>query len=97
MWLAGEQIPFRARVLRVADCLDAMTSDRPYRKALPIKLAEAEIFRGADTQFDPAVVALVPKLNLSEYLNELRRNKTPYVPDNIYEPIESLASELVGT
>ena len=95
--LEGEQIPFRARVLCVADCLDAMTSDRPYRKALPIKLAEAEIFRGADTQFDPAVVKLVPKLNLCEYLNELRKNKTPYVPDNIYEPIESPANEMVGT
>ena len=95
--LAGEQIPFRARVLCVADCLDAMTSDRPYRKALPIKLAEAEIFRGADTQFDPGVVELVPKLNLSEYLSELKKNKTPYVPDNIYEPIESLAGEMVET
>lgn len=92
--LAGDQIPFRARVLCVADSLDAMTSDRPYRKALPLRLAEAELFRGAGTQFDPALVAAIPGLNLSEYLVELRKSKTSYVPDNIYEPIHSLAGEL---
>ena len=95
--LTGEQIPFRARVLCVADCLDAMTSDRPYRRALPVKLAEAEVFRCAGTQFDPALVELIPRLNLSEYLAELKTNGTSYVPDNIYEPINSLDVELIGT
>ena len=41
--LAGEEIPLAARILSVADALDAMTSDRPYRKALPLEVALAEI------------------------------------------------------
>ena len=40
----------------MADTLDAMTSDRPYRKALPYEVARAEIEKNAGTQFDPAVV-----------------------------------------
>ena len=41
--LAGEEIPLAARILTVADALDAMTSDRPYRKALPLEVALEEI------------------------------------------------------
>ena len=55
--LAGEQIPLAARVLTVADALDAMVSDRPYRKALPIDVALEELRAKAGSQFCPAVVA----------------------------------------
>lgn len=55
--LAGERIPLAARVLAVADTLDAMTSARAYRDALPWDAAVTEIRRCAGTQFDPAVVA----------------------------------------
>lgn len=54
--LAGEQIPFGARVLGVADAFDAMTSDRPYRRAKSIERALAEIEKGRGAQFDPAIV-----------------------------------------
>ncbi|HEY6443130.1 MAG TPA: HD domain-containing phosphohydrolase [Candidatus Acidoferrales bacterium] len=54
--LKGEQIPLGARIFAVADTLDAMISDRPYRKALPISAARAEIQRFSGTQFDPQVV-----------------------------------------
>jgi HD-GYP domain-containing protein (c-di-GMP phosphodiesterase class II) len=54
--LAGEQIPFGARVLAVADAFDAMTSDRPYRRALSVERALTEIEAGRGAQFDPAVV-----------------------------------------
>ena len=53
---AGEAIPPEARVLAVADAFDAMTSDRPYRPALPPERAVAELRRCAGTQFDPDVV-----------------------------------------
>ncbi|MFZ3199790.1 MAG: HD domain-containing phosphohydrolase [Candidatus Acidiferrales bacterium] len=54
--LKGEQIPLGARIFAVADTLDAMISDRPYRKALPISAARNEISRFSGTQFDPRVV-----------------------------------------
>jgi HD-GYP domain-containing protein (c-di-GMP phosphodiesterase class II) len=54
--LAGEQIPLVARVFAVADTFDAMTSDRPYRRALSIDEAREEIRRCAGQQFDPVVV-----------------------------------------
>jgi len=54
--LSGEQIPLGARIFAVADTLDAMISDRPYRKALPISAARDEIRRFAGRQFDPRVV-----------------------------------------
>ena len=51
--IAGEAIPYIARVLAVADTYDAMTSDRPYRKGLGIEIALAEIAKMAGKQFDP--------------------------------------------
>ena len=54
--IAGEDIPLGARIIAVADSYDAMTSDRPYRKALPHEVALIELQRGAGTQFDPSVV-----------------------------------------
>jgi len=54
--LKGEQIPLGARIFAVADTLDAMISDRPYRKALPISAAREEIRRYSGRQFDPRVV-----------------------------------------
>ena len=54
--LAGENIPLGARIFAVADSFDAMTSDRPYRRALPIAEACAEIARCRGSQFDPTVV-----------------------------------------
>ncbi len=54
--LAKEEIPLGARIVAVIDAYDAMTSDRPYRKALPIKTAVKELKEGAGTQFDPKIV-----------------------------------------
>ena len=55
--LAGERIPLAARIFAVADALDAITSDRPYRRGGSWDAASTEIERGAGAQFDPAVVA----------------------------------------
>jgi len=54
--LMGNEIPIGSRVFAIADTLDAMTSDRPYRRALPISAARAEVEREAGRQFDPEVV-----------------------------------------
>jgi len=53
---AGEDIPLASRILLVCDAFDAMTTDRPYRKALPTDTALAELSANAGTQFDPRVV-----------------------------------------
>jgi HD-GYP domain-containing protein (c-di-GMP phosphodiesterase class II) len=52
---SGEEIPLEARILAVADCFDAMTSDRPYRAALPAEQALEEVDQCAGSQFDPDV------------------------------------------
>jgi len=52
---AGEAVPIGARLLAVVDAFDAMTSTRPYRRALPVERALAEIERCAGSQFDPTL------------------------------------------
>ena len=54
--LKGDEIPLGARIFAIADTLDAMTSDRPYRKGLPFGQAITEIERCQGSQFDPAIV-----------------------------------------
>jgi putative nucleotidyltransferase with HDIG domain len=60
--LAGERIPLAARILTVADALDAMTSDRPYRNALPLEVALSEIRAKSGTQFCPVVVEALERV-----------------------------------
>lgn len=55
--LCGEAILFGARLFVVIDALDAMTSDRSYRRGLPFNTAREEILRSAGTQFDPIAIA----------------------------------------
>lgn len=56
--MGGDEIPLAARIFAVVDSFDAMTSDRPYRGALPLDRAMEELVRGKDTQFDPEVVEM---------------------------------------
>lgn len=69
--LRGEQIPIGARIFAIADTLDAITSDRPYRRAQSFDRAREEILRCSGTQFDPAVVEVFLKIP-NELWQELR-------------------------
>ena len=60
--LAGEQIPLLGRIMAVADAFSAMTSHRPYRRAMTEKQALAEVLSGLGTQFDPEIGALFVRL-----------------------------------
>ena len=60
--IKGDEIPLGARILAVADSYDAMTSDRPYRKAMSEKKAISELEKFSGSQFDPAVVDVFIKL-----------------------------------
>jgi putative nucleotidyltransferase with HDIG domain len=54
--LAGDEIPFLARIIAVADAYNAMTSDRPYRDAMPTRVARHRLAQAVETQFDTSVV-----------------------------------------
>lgn len=71
--LKGEEIPLGARIFSIADAVDAMISDRPYRRALPIAHARDEVKRCSGTQFDPQVVEVFMAIPDTHWV-ELRRN-----------------------
>jgi putative nucleotidyltransferase with HDIG domain len=71
--LRGEQIPLGARIIFIAEALDAMLSDRPYRRALPMSHAREEIRRCAGTQFDPKIVEVFLSIPESHWI-ELRES-----------------------
>jgi HD-GYP domain-containing protein (c-di-GMP phosphodiesterase class II) len=61
--LAGEDIPRWARIFAVVDAVDAITSDRPYRAGMPLRVALEEIEKGAGAQFEPACVEAFLRLD----------------------------------
>ncbi len=60
--LRGEQIPLPSRIILVADTVEAMTSDRPYRKALTLEQAIRELHKYSGSQFDPVCVDAMSRL-----------------------------------
>jgi HD-GYP domain-containing protein (c-di-GMP phosphodiesterase class II) len=57
--LATKNIPLAARIILIADTIDAMTTDRPYRKRLPLDVVIAELQKCKGTQFDPDLIDVV--------------------------------------
>jgi putative nucleotidyltransferase with HDIG domain len=106
--LGGNEIPLGARIFAVADTLDAMTSDRSYRRALPFSVARAEIARESGRQFDPEVVKVF--LSFPEQVwKDIRRqvaglralpatspSETPVMRANSEEPEAPLDSALAA-
>ena len=74
--LKGEEIPLAARVFAVADSFDALTSDRPYRRAWTEEAALACIREGSGTHFDPAVVAAFSSLRSARRVPEGSQART---------------------
>lgn len=64
--LKGKEIPFKARIISIADTWDAMLSDRPYRRALTAEEAKNELKKHSGIQFDPEIVAAFIKVLESE-------------------------------
>ncbi|MGQ0814503.1 MAG: HD-GYP domain-containing protein [Gemmatimonadota bacterium] len=64
--LVGDAIPLPARIIQLCDSIDAMLSDRPYRKALTVEYVRGELIRCAGTQFDPRIVEIILKRNTLE-------------------------------
>jgi putative nucleotidyltransferase with HDIG domain len=79
--LKGEEIPLGSRIFAVADTLDAITSDRPYRPAQTLQAAKEEIERWKDRQFDPEVVKVFLEMP-DKIWEDLRReiDAQPYPP-----------------
>jgi HD-GYP domain-containing protein (c-di-GMP phosphodiesterase class II) len=70
--LTARDIPLMGRIICLADCFDAMTSNRTYRKALPVELALIEIRRCSGTQFDPVLAEVFLRIRADEFRALLR-------------------------
>lgn len=70
--LAGKAIPVAARIIMLSDSIDAMLSDRPYRRALSVEQARVELLRCSGTQFDPDIVEAILRANTLERADGLR-------------------------
>ena len=106
--LSGEAIPIGARILAVADCFDALTSDRPYRRALTKDQAIAVIVERRGTQYDPWVVdTFIAKCDLltntydnlagdaltSARVAEIREMIAPRLPAEVEIPVTDEADD----
>ncbi len=88
--LKGEKIPLESRILAIADAIDAMTSTRPYRKALSFEKAKEELLYNAGKQFDPKIISVI-----LPYIDELKSIKTQVdmrIEKFLPEEIEKLRS-----
>jgi putative nucleotidyltransferase with HDIG domain len=82
--LRADEIPLGARILAVADAVDAMTSDRPYRAARTFEYAKTEILKGSATHFDPEVVTAFIKSQraIEELLRVAAGDEMHHHPDS---------------
>jgi len=88
--LKGEEIPLGARIFAVADALDAITSDRPYRPAQPFETARREVIKWSGMQFDPEVADIFLSISEEVWI-ELRREidsqVAGFAPTHLVAPV----------
>jgi hypothetical protein len=89
--LPGQEILLGSRIFAVADIFDAMTSDRPYRRALPESVARDEILRESGGQFDPGVVPAFLSIPL-EHSAEICEEVEPMLASNPFAYFEHSSS-----
>jgi HD-GYP domain-containing protein (c-di-GMP phosphodiesterase class II) len=85
--LSGQNIPLMGRIICLADCFDAMTSTRTYRKAMPLEVALADIRRCSGTQFDPGLAEAFLSIPMEAMRDMLRQQE-------VANEIEQRAAEL---
>ncbi len=85
--LSGEEMTAEAKIIGLADSFDAMTSDRTYRKALPLNMVIDEIHKHAGTQFDQELVDELLSLDLEEFLKEIHEKSRHDIPVNLGEEL----------
>jgi putative nucleotidyltransferase with HDIG domain len=84
--IAGEDIPLGARIIMISDTTDAMTTDRPYRKRLPIEAVVQELQKYRGTQFDPRLVDMVVNsVTVRRVMAELQAGNTPASTAPVFE------------
>ncbi|MEA1995119.1 MAG: HD domain-containing protein [Campylobacterota bacterium] len=83
--LKGKEIPIGGRILAMADAFDAITTDRPYRKAMTLSEAEKELTRNAGIQFDPEIVKkILPHLkHIYELGKSVNVEKSGFFPEYV--------------
>jgi putative nucleotidyltransferase with HDIG domain len=90
--LRGRQIPLLSRIIAVADAYDAMTSDRPYRDAMPSRVARLRLAQAIDTQFDSTVVAAFEAV-----LGSSEATATPELMARVQEqPRQAIEAQALG-
>ena len=94
--LHGDEIPLLARIIAVADAYDAMTSQRPYRDAMPSRVARLRLAQAVESQFDTAVVAVFEAIlaGASEDYRTARGTEFEFAPRR--EPHVELSGVRVG-
>lgn len=81
--ISGQEIPLGARIITIADTIDAMTTNRPYRNALPLEVVLAELNKGRNTQFDSELVELtVNSVTVRRLISD-----PSLIPEHMPEPL----------
>src|SRR2546425_7744138 len=94
--LDDEQIPVLSRIIAVADAYNAMTSDRPYRDAMPSRVARLRLAQAVETQFDTAVVAAFEALLAGADENYRLAKGAAFILDTVVEPSPESDEEFGG-